>query len=55
MFPLVVCDGWAKVVAQKICCVQRSPQWCGMGAARVDHENEQVYEKKPRSPVNRTN
>ena len=54
MLPVVVCDGWVEVVAQKICCVQRNQGWHGMGAARIEHKNEQEYDKKTGSPLNTT-
>ena len=54
MYPVVVCNGWVEVVAQKICCVQRNQQWHGRGAARIEHGNEQKYNKKTGSPLNTT-
>ena len=54
MLPVVVCDGWVEVVARKTCCVQRNPQWHGRGAARIEHGNEQIYNKKTGSPLNTT-
>jgi hypothetical protein len=40
MLPVVVCDGWVEVVAQKRCCVQRNLQWHGRDAAIIEHKNE---------------
>ena len=54
MLPVVVCTRWVKVVAQKTCCVQRNPQWCGRGVARIEHGNEQEYGKKTGFPLNTT-
>ncbi len=54
MLPVVVCNGWVEVVAQKTCCVQRNPRWRGRDAARIEHGNEQKYNKKTGSPLNKT-